>query len=366
MHALTITWIVGLALLPLGCGRAPAADVIDGGTHDLATQGSSGSSSAASSSTGSSIGTGASANVASAIASTLIERMPDAPFNVHFEGTRELVQTIESGGQRIQHHFQEKVGADGSGKFAIEAELLSGPQDPEIFALKQLPQQGHNYRQRDFRIRDLQLFRQSYQLTMTDADVPIAGINCVEFQVGRNDGSPAHYTVHVDPSSALVLRSEERDATGVVVARMEYSSIEYGADLSDMVLTDGRMQREELDVNTLIDDSASTLGFEMRIPTLPAPGFELDTATHLTDPAGRHWLKLSYLDGVEVLTFMHRAQNVPAPGSLDQVSSGEATVITLGNLVVVSGEIDRTGFVITGRALEDDLLTMVGSALATN
>ena len=309
-------------------------------------------------------GSAGAANAAQRLPLQLLQSIAQAPFSVHYRGTRTLTQLVDAGGQHHDISLQETVGADGLGLFAIDGELISGPQDAEEFNLLQIVRQGYNYRVRDVHIRDQALFLRNYRLRVVDTDVPIVGVAAVELEITRNGGSAPRYRLLVDPATGLVLRSEERDASGAVLALMEFQTLEYDADLSDLILGDYLMQRADLQIDELIDGTDSTLGFHANIPSLPPPGFELQSAHVLSTQAGRRWLKLDYSDGLELLTFLQRDPDVPAAGTQGFVASGEITIMNLGSLLASVAEIGHTQYMVVARAVsEQDVQQMLQSAL---
>jgi hypothetical protein len=99
---------------------------------------------------------------------SFLARMPEAPFTTALSGVRRasFFWSTSAGESRLVH--EERVAADGQGRFLVEPLVVHEPamtsEQAQLFALLQKNREGFLWRWRDFRIRDLSLFQQNWQL----------------------------------------------------------------------------------------------------------------------------------------------------------------------------------------------------------
>ncbi|MDP6408134.1 MAG: sigma-E factor regulatory protein RseB domain-containing protein [Planctomycetota bacterium] len=256
--------------------------------------------------------------------------------------------------------YREEVGSDGLGAFFVRPlEVLSPPLDPtalDLFLMLQEERQGFMFRYRDFRIGDLELFMERYQVAVRPQEEEIAGRTCQILEVSRRENAERDYVLAVDPKTGLLLRYEETFQSGEPVARVEFESLELDPDFSDGALTGGPSTWVPFDPDQALP---SQVNFDPLRPKLPPEGFQLAHASSRM-VMGQAWLRFVYHDGVDQVLFLHDGPETsggPLPGT-DTVS-----VFTLGAWTVVEGEIGGHTLFVMGKVDEQDLLGMVQSAV---
>jgi hypothetical protein len=256
--------------------------------------------------------------------------------------------------------YREEVGSDGLGAFFVRPiEVISPPLDPnalDLFLMLQEERQGFQFRYRDFRIADIDLFMARYQVAVRPKEEQVAGRACQVLDVRLREQAEREYVLAVDPKTGLLLRYEETFQTGELVARVEFESIELEPDFSDGALTGGPSQWAAFDPD---HSPPPQVTFDLLRPKLPPEGYQLAQASSRV-VLGKPWLRLVYQDGLEKVVFVHDGPDTsggPLPGT-DSVG-----VFTLGAWTVVEGEIAGHTVFVMGKVDQQDLLDMLQSAL---
>lgn len=310
--------------------------------------------------------TGASAPDATEL--QLLQRIREAPMTVAYNGTRRVKMSYRVVGVPHDLEYVERVFSDGEGGFGIEVLDLVSPSLPAdeeaFFKILQGNRQGFFYRSRDFRIRDLDLFRESYTLEQTGF-ATVCGRECVELEVRRRERSDRWYTVAVDPRTGLVLRSEEH-VGGQVITSIAFEELQPGLP-AEAPLYEPPFELSPLDAE---QPGRPQVGFEILRPTLIPDGYRVETIDGLEDQ-GRLWVRWVYGDGVEQVFFLHSPEPAAgasdgSPGALGARSDpvgDRVTIAAVGPWTVVDGVVRGQGVVALGKVSEESLLQLVQSAL---
>jgi hypothetical protein len=280
----------------------------------------------------------------------MIER---APFETHYRGIRHVL--LHQEGAPLE--YREQVGADGRGKFLIETiEILSPHQDPDTLLLWLDLRQSFNYRYRDFRIRDLVQFRHNY----TTAVLPltqVAGEDCVQLRFeATTPHAASYYIVAVHEENGLVLKWQEYSLqNGQLLGEMYFETIGFDADLSDLQLREEyAFPFEPLDLDL------PEAGFELLRPSLPPAGYRLVAIEMLSSPDV--WVSNIYTDGIEMAFLLHQE---PILSNYEGGASvGTVTTMPFGPWNIVHGEVQGFPVILAGKVHEQDLYSMLNSALA--
>jgi hypothetical protein len=287
-----------------------------------------------------------------------LERIASAPMTVAYGGKRHVKIHYSVEGVPAILEYDEQVCSDGQGRFSIEPGTVVQPsmtrEQLELFSTLQQARDGFFYRYRDFRIRDLQHFLQTWRVRDVGLQEVVAGVETTVLEFRRIDGAPTWYRAWIDPRTALVLRAEERGAGNQIASAVEFLSFELAPDLTGRHLEGDRFTRFPLDLRT---DTASAIGFRVRAPSAIPAGYRLDRAESTNDGTNT-WAILSYTDGVDSLFFLqsfdplHQAGQ-PHPGEYDvgpKVARGYRfgpwTVLQVrsgGERVIVIGKADSNG-----------------------
>lgn len=262
--------------------------------------------------------------------------------------------------------YREDVGADGKGNSSIELiEVLTPVADPELFQMLQDNRQVMTYRYRDWLIRDYDLFLLNYTHTVLDWSTVVAGRSCVQLEViSKDPGTQIYYVVDVDPTNGIVMRWEERDFSGQVLARVEYETYVPHGDVSDMTLL-----RRKLDTSThdLEDDLVAIFGFEPLIPTLlPNSTFQLmpqieKSILSISDGGSNSpWARVPVTDGLEIVLVMSQAADLNPDNGEGQL--GLVDHMQLGTWGVLRGDLHGFPFIVAGKCSTDDLILILQSA----
>ncbi len=258
-----------------------------------------------------------------------------APYQTAFTGTRRVV--LHRDGTTFD--YIENVGADGTGRFAVEVPLVNTlpPELDPVLAAPLLAQRGRfGYRLRDPQVTDLGLLALNWDVQVIARDARVAGHTCWRLELRRRTPLTVHdvvYELAVDPRTGLVLAWRESDLAGVVRSEVEYSTLQYGGDTSGMDLRERDVAAVDLD---LAQDLAQQVGAPVHVPTLAPPGFNLEEVELLSVPpavtggALDEWVKVVFTDGLERVHFLHRVDRTLSapqaqPGALDLVTFGSWT-----------------------------------------
>jgi len=301
---------------------------------------------------------------------SLLVRIFGAPFKTTHAGTRRVEANYDVNGVPSGLVYKETVVTDGQGGFSIQPlQVIQGNvPDTPLFLLIQQMREGFLFRYRDFLIRDMPLFRQNYRSQVLNNQALIAGRPCVEYLVTKIIGSNRSYTVTVDQATALVLKYEERDGQGNLLSLMEYESFDTQPNFTGITLHQPINQEVTLDIG---NDLKGQVGFAPLLPRVLPSGFELRDAANVTDQNGKTWLKLTYLDGVEPVFFMHTAPGTALasmvgqrPGGLiGNAPSDQVVVYNIGPTTVVQGKVGVYDVIAVGKVTDDELLGLIDSSL---
>ena len=287
--------------------------------------------------------------------------------NTAFRGTRRfrLVQ-----GQSVMEVLED-VGADGTGRFAIElldAVSLLPDADPISFPLVHENAARFQWQMRDFRLWSLQKACANYSINLLPTPPPVAGIPCerVEFVrfVGAN-GSPGHFEADIDPTTGFVLAWREFDEFQQPIVESVFETFVYGGDVSNLNLRERSFAAQTLDLNSAL---SAQVGAEVFVPDVFPTGYELIGGELLTIPnlpslssssilQSGSWVRLMASDGLQTLSFAHAVSP-----SIASTAPGDLRVVSLGNWEVGFGEFAGTRFVVAGRVKVDALASVVQSA----
>jgi len=307
----------------------------------------------------------------------LIQMVQNAPHQVRHSGIRRIESYYNLDGNHDNLVYRERVQTDGKGRFAITplGSTQGGLPSAVAFKAVQLARAGFHQRYRDFLVRDLVAFLDNYELKSQSGIVAVAGRDCLQVDVARQDGS-ASYEVALDIETGLVLRYREFDATGVLYSMMEYESYDAQPNLVGVQFHQESNQESPL-------TTVSALGFQPLVPKLlPDSAFRFLEASVVTDPStGTRMAKLTYTDGVETVFFLDAGPdgNPRTSAATPKASAGfqaagyssgmgpglsdEVRVFHEGPLTVVWGDVEGHGLYLVGKASQSELLQMFESAL---
>ena len=181
------------------------------------------------------LGCGASSTLGAA-EMDLIGQVQNAPDLVRHSGVRRVESYYNLDGASDSLIYRELIQTSGLGRFAITplGAVQGGLTSSVAFTALQRARAGFHQRYRDFLVRDLAAFLSNYQLKSQGVIVSIAGRDCLQVEVARQDGS-ASYEVALDVQTGLVLRYREFDLSGALYSMMEYESYDANPDLTGVV-----------------------------------------------------------------------------------------------------------------------------------
>jgi len=315
---------------------------------------------------GSSTGTGTTSESAlqAVIAPVLPEfvaRMVDAPERVAHGGVRRVEYHFDADGVPSSLVYDERVTADGQGRFAIEpiavaSPTMSAPQR-ELFEELQRARQGFFFKYRDLRVRGLEAFAQNYLVQVLANTVVVAGVECVEIQVTPRNGPARSYQLAIEARSGLVLRAIERDAGGTTVASTTY--LEF---TRDPVLAGVEFHVERYP-GTPLQTAALSAGAAPAEPRVLPVGYR-EVSGEVIQIAGTTYIRRVYGDGLENVFFLERvAVAAPVHHATTYASKLKVRMTELGSFRIA--EVVRGGgsFFLVGKISEADVLEILRSAL---
>ncbi len=161
---------------------------------------------------------------------SLLDRIVDAPFTTAYSGARRMTVHPAQGMSEHRLIFREFVQADGRGTHTIDPIEILEPKmntrEAQQFATLQKSRERFMYEHRDFRIRDLGLFRENYQARVSAEGQRFLDRDTVELEVSRTSRiAPRVYLVDVDVETGLVLRYREFDGRGRALVTVEFESL---------------------------------------------------------------------------------------------------------------------------------------------
>lgn len=259
----------------------------------------------------------------------LLDRMQTAPTTVKHGGTRRLEYHYEIAGVAQSLVYEERVTADGNGRFALDPLRVGQPDltppQREIFDLVQKNREAFFFRYRDFGVRKRELMYENYRIVDLRSNPVVAGRVCVEFEFERLTGAQAKYHVAVDRETALVMRSIEIAPNGQVLARSEFTDFTL-----DPVVTDAVAWFTPTHPGLPLDTAslaASGIQFTPLEPRLPPAGYQ-----HLYSEIVRHeqdaWIRRIYSDGVEHVFLLQKGVR----HSPDDQTAAHAATRTAGSV----------------------------------
>ena len=307
----------------------------------------------------------------------LITQIQQAPYLVSHSGIRRLESHYTLDGHSDHLIYREEVVTDGLGGFAIQPlGAVSGDSLPAgDLQLIQKVREGFHFRYRDFLVRDLAAFLQNYQLKTLGQVVQIAGRDCLEVSIQRQDGSLS-FDVAMDVETGLVLSYDEYDGSGQLYTSMVYETFDPAPSLAGVTLHQPDNQEQTLDLEA---SAQSQVGFQPYIPKLPQGSglFFLD-ASRVTDLHGNVWVKLTYTDGVETVFFLDGGPRMAKVGAIGEKSTGSLASATSpsgpsvpdkvlvfheGPLTVAWGKVMDHDLIAVGKLGRADLMGLLESAL---
>jgi len=277
--------------------------------------------------------------------------MRGAPYQTAFTGTRRVVLHREG----ATFDYIEDVGADGTGRFAVEVPLVSAlpPEFDPALAAPLLAQRGRfGYRVRDPQVTDLAQLALNWDVHVVARDARVAGHTCWRLELRRRAPLSAHdvvYELAVDPRTGLVLAWREADLAGQVRSEVEYLTLQYGGDTSGMDLRERDVTAVDLDPT---QDLAPQVGAPVHLPTLTPPGFALEEVELLSVPpavtggALDEWVKAVFTDGLERVHFLHRVDRTVA---LPQAQPGALDLVTFGSWTFGLGTVNGVRVMVAGK-----------------
>jgi hypothetical protein len=287
-----------------------------------------------------------------------LDLMPDAHSRTRYRGHRRVHMEYTVRGEVYDLSYREEAVSDGAGNFKIVPLEVTNSvltkHDEELFLLMQGNREGFVFRYRDFRVRDVERFLDSYGLSLEGSDDSIAGVECERIRVERLDHPAFYYRAWVDPRNGLVLRWEQRTPAGALLAEVEFEDIDYQPNLTDGGLRGNLFEGNDLDP---MQDLSEQAGFTTLDPQLLPTGYRLVSATLFTDDSGQKWLEREYGDGCDVLSLLQSAPlagSGPAPARMDELE--------LGTWTLYAGEIHRSQVIAMGRAGKDAIRQFLQSS----
>ncbi|MDZ4773769.1 MAG: hypothetical protein SGI72_11625 [Planctomycetota bacterium] len=311
------------------------------------------------------------------------ERMRLAPTTVRHSGTRRLVFHYDIAGVAHTMRYEERMTADGTGRFAIDPLRVVEPamtvEQHEVFELLQKNREGFFHRFRDFGVRQRDLFLANYRIVDLHTNPVVVGRACNEFEVERKTGTGDKYRLAVDVQTALVLRSIEFAESGGEVARVEFVDFTLDPVLDNVAWFTPRYDGTPFDP---ANHAAAGLAFKPHVPRLLPAGYQHLHSEILRDAADEAWLRHVYSDGVENLLVLEKTAHVGvgdlatptrSTSRTQQPEEQTASVPTLpapykvrlmnaGALTIAEVEQGGSQLFVVGKISEDDVLRVLKSA----
>ncbi len=290
-----------------------------------------------------------------------VAAMVDAPERVAHGGVRRVEYHLDVAGVPASLVYDERVTADGQGRYAIEpiavaSPVMSAPQR-ELFEELQRARQGFFFKYRDLRVRGLDLFLQNYVVRVLASAPVVAGVECVEIEITPRNGPARSYLLAIEARSGLVLRAIERDLNGATVASTTY--LEF---TRDPVLAGVEFHVERFP-GTPLATTALTAGAAPAEPRVLPVGYRA-VSSEVVQLAGTTYIRRVYGDGLENVFFLERVA-AAIPGHMATVAVPKLTVrmAELGSFRIA--EVVRGGgsFFLVGKISEADVLEILRSAL---
>ena len=306
--------------------------------------------------------------IASSTHLPLLQAMESAPLTVHYSGDRLVEQHYDIDGTPTGTIQRERVICDGQGNFFIELRDSLQPvltqSEFQTVKLLRMARAGFAYRDRDFRIRDIDLFLQNYGVEVLPDTVVVAGHSCLDVRVERIANAARRYVLAVEPNTGLILRAREETLTGQLMSLVEFETLTLGPDVSQV---DFHLGNEVQDLD-LDDPALADIRYSIMTPGFVPAGFQLRSTEAVEDASdGSRWAKLSFGDGVEQLFFLHRGLtprpgNAGAPVHAQAFGYDTAHVFQFGPWTLAQARLRGQSLLALGKCPEHELLLMLDSA----
>ncbi|MBL8863076.1 MAG: hypothetical protein JNK02_13860 [Planctomycetes bacterium] len=296
-----------------------------------------------------------------ATAPPFLAAMIDAPERVAHGGLRRIEVHLKVDGLPTSLIYDERVTADGNGRYLIEPVAVSAPSmslpQREVFEELQRARQGFFFKYRDPRIRDVERFLENYALHVVAEPAVVAGVECVEIEIAPRRGTLRSYRLSVDASTGLVLRALERDATGTVVATTTFLEFTRDPALEGVAFHVERFPGHPLEALAVLP------GPPPAAPQVLPAGYR-EVTSDVVDLAGTSYLRRVYTDGFEHLFFLERRPAAAAPGALQAESTNVTVRIAeVGAFRVAEALRSGGSLFVVGKIAEADVLAVLRSAL---
>lgn len=284
------------------------------------------------------------------------------------------IDPLKPAGQGGTVQFIERISSDGAGRFAIDPLDAAQPDQPPamswpLFSILQDRRQAFHARFRDFEIRDAIAFRNEWSFRNLGVPSIVAGRQCHRVNV-THLRTQRTFELSIDDETELVLDQRELDSAGNVLFQVTYQTLELNPDLSNVDWHDD-MPASQFALDADLEEA---LGFDVRIPTNPPPGYVLHDITSIDSSlAGDQlgpWLRVTFTNGVEPLFY---ALSIPSglaadpdTGSqtMDPTSPGNTMrVLSLGRASAAVGDLPHGAVMSVGRVGPEELLDLIHSAI---
>lgn len=314
------------------------------------------------------LGAGSGGQQLSTSAGSLFDQVAHSLSTTALRGVRSVHLFQDPADPSTEVEYLEELATDGQGNFTIVPRDVLVPNvsgaDLAQFQLLQSAREGFFFRSRDFDVRDVTRFAQAWTVTDLALQMEIAGVTTSVFDLARADGMGRRYRLAIDPQTAVVLSQEELTPEGQLLSRVQFLSLAYDADLSDLALTGGPSQWTPVNLS-----DPTSYSFTLLRPTAPPSGFGFERAATLSSfgPTGSTWVRLTYGDGVDEVYFAYDAASAGASALRSSIKSSGDTlrVLSFGSWTVVEGDVGGRKLMVVGKADKDDLLLMLQSAFET-
>jgi hypothetical protein len=308
----------------------------------------------------------------------LIQLAAAAPTATPYEGTRRYEAYWEIDGFSHMLIYREEIKADGTGQFSIDPlEVLQpnmSPSEEQVFMLLQDLRQGFMFKHRDFAIRDVKRFLNTWQVIDLGTTTQVLGRTCAQWEVRRIKGADRVYALDVDVQNGIILRSEERDLSGAVLSMLEYDSLNLTPDFTLETF------HEELGTQVQFGNGSplpTQLKFVPAKPKLLPDGYRLQDSVAIFG-TGDPWVRYTYGDGAEEIFWLHSGEaevlypgplGTPNSGSPGQAGQGQGSKpkdvvkwLPVGPWTVVWGDIGEDSFIVMGKVPREELYDLIESA----
>lgn len=313
----------------------------------------------------------------------LFERMQMATTTVRHGGTRRLQYHYEVAGVAHALTYEERVTADGHGRFALDPLRVGEPvmttAQREVFDLLQKQREGFFFRFRDFGVRQRDLFFANYRIVDLHTNPVVAGRACMEIEVARITNATVRYRLAVDIETALVMRSVETAPDGREVARSEF--IEFTLDPmvpADIQWFTPKYVGQPLDTTSL---AAAGFTFPPIAPKFLPVGYQ-HLHSEIVREADDAWIRRVYSDGVENLFLLQKGLrgvsilDIDARGDSRGVSTSTSSsadslsaepykirIMTAGTWTLAEVSRGEEQIFVVGKIGEDEVLRVLKSSL---